>query len=86
MLDPAGSLSPGECIAACKCVTPHNCGQLNNTASCGAIVTGCNVCDKCCQPWIDQASCDGCVATPAPSGCGGAEANGGAVALLPQER
>jgi hypothetical protein len=72
VLDPEGSLSPGECIAGCKCVVPHNCGQLNNTAACGTIITGCNVCDMCCKPYItEQASCDGCFAAPAPSGCAG---------------
>jgi hypothetical protein len=70
--DPRGSLSPGECIAACKCIVPNNCGQLNNTAHCGAVLTGCNVCDSCCSPWItEQAACDGCFTAPAPSGCGG---------------
>ena len=37
-----GALAPGECIASCKCVTPHNCGQLNGTASCGDVLDGCN--------------------------------------------
>jgi hypothetical protein len=53
-LDPEGSLSPGDCIVSCKCVVPHNCGQLNNTAACGAVLTHCNVCDMCCSPWITQ--------------------------------
>jgi hypothetical protein len=70
--DPEGSLSPGECIATCKCVVPHNCGQLNGTTLCNTTISGCNVCDQCCKPWITvQASCDGCFAAPVPNGCGG---------------
>ena len=70
--DPKGSKTADGCIATCRCVTPHNCGQLNSTAACGAVITGCNVCDMCCKPWLTvQASCDGCFATPAPNGCGG---------------
>jgi hypothetical protein len=77
VLDPEGSLSPGECIATCTCVTPHNCGQLNGTSWCNTQVTKCNVCDRCCQAYFKvQASCDGCFATPAPDGCGGLAANG----------
>jgi hypothetical protein len=70
--DPRGSLSPGECIANCKCITQHNCGQLNGTVACGADITKCNVCDTCCKPWLTvQASCDGCFDAPPPNGCGG---------------
>ena len=69
--DPHGSQAPGDCIATCTCTAPNNCGQLNGTAACGTVLAGCNVCDRCCQPWIDdQTSCDGCFAAPAPSGCG----------------
>jgi hypothetical protein len=69
--DPAGSQSSGECIAACKCVIPHNCGMHNNTISCNAPITGCNVCDVCCKPYLTvQASCDGCFAAQVPNGCG----------------
>ena len=72
VVDPKGSLSPGECITSCKCVVPHNCGQLNSTVACGTATAGCNVCDMCCKPWITvQASCDGCFAAPVPNGCGG---------------
>jgi hypothetical protein len=72
VVDPEGSLSLGKCNATCECVVPHNCGQLNNTAACGAVITGCNVCDMCCKPYITvQASCDGCFAAPVPNGCGG---------------
>ena len=42
-LDPRGTQAPGECIATCKCITPNNCGQLNGTAACGRVLTGCNV-------------------------------------------
>jgi hypothetical protein len=70
--DPHGTQAPGDCISTCQCVTSHNCGQLNGTASCGAVLAGCNVCDMCCKPWITvQASCDGCFAAPVPNGCGG---------------
>ena len=70
--DPRGSLSPGECITNCKCITQHNCGQLNGTVACGADITKCNVCDTCCKPWLTvQASCDGCFAAPVPNGCSG---------------
>jgi hypothetical protein len=70
--DPHGTQSPGECIATCKCVTPHNCGQHNNTIACNNPVTGCNVCAVCCKPWLTvQASCDGCFEAPVPNGCGG---------------
>jgi hypothetical protein len=70
--DPLGSQSPGGCIASCKCVTPHNCGQLNGTAACGEVITTCDVCGVCCNPWITvQASCDGCFAAAVPNGCGG---------------
>jgi hypothetical protein len=70
--DPEGSLSPGECIATCKCVVPHNCGQLNGTTLCNTPIIGCNVCDQCCKPFLTaQASCDGCFAAPVPNGCGG---------------
>jgi hypothetical protein len=69
--DPHGTQSPGDCISTCKCATPHNCGQLNGTVACNKDITGCNVCDKCCKPWITvQASCDGCFAAPVPNGCG----------------
>ena len=69
-LNPQGSLSPGECISTCKCVTPHNWGQLNGTAACGKILSGCNVCDACCfQGKLPQSVCDSCFSDPA--GCGG---------------
>ena len=70
--DPMGSQSAESCIAGCHCVTPHNCGQLNNTIACNKPVIRCNVCDACCQTYISiQASCDGCFAAPAgPFGCG----------------
>ena len=45
--DPKGSQSAEACIAGCYCVTPHNCGQLNNTTACNKPITGCNVCDAC---------------------------------------
>jgi hypothetical protein len=68
--DPSGSLPPGPCIAACKCIMPHNCGQLNGTMACGKPVGGCNVCGTCCQPFLTkQSSCDACFSDP--SGCGG---------------
>ena len=74
--DRAGSQTPGSCIATCKCITPHNCGQLNGTTLCNTAISGCNVCDKCCQTFITvQASCDGCFAAPAPNGCGGVATN-----------
>ena len=41
--DPKGTQSPGECISTCKCVTPHNCGQLNGTVACNKVITGCNL-------------------------------------------
>jgi hypothetical protein len=72
VLDPKGSLSPGDCIASCKCATPYNCGQLNGTVACGKVITTCSVCGVCCKPWITvQASCDGCFAVAVPNGCGG---------------
>ena len=58
--DSHGSQKPADCIDTCKCVTPHNCGQRNNTVACGVVVPGCNVCGMCCKPWIfQQDSCDG---------------------------
>jgi hypothetical protein len=70
--DPRGSMSPAQCIDNCKCITPHNCGQLNGTVRCGEVVTKCSVCDMCCKPWLtQQASCDGCFNAPLPNGCGG---------------
>jgi hypothetical protein len=63
-----------DCInTGCKCVSPHNCGQHNSTIDiCNKPITGCNVCDMCCKPWITvQASCDGCFDAPVPNGCGG---------------
>jgi hypothetical protein len=66
--DPDSTTGPGDCSDTCKCVAPNNCGQLNGTSACGAPVTGCNVCDKCCQPFITtQDECDLCV--NAPDGC-----------------
>jgi hypothetical protein len=71
-LDPKGSQSADDCIAGCKCATPHNCGTHNNTIACNQPITGCNVCDMCCKPWLTvQASCDGCFEAPVPNGCGG---------------
>ena len=70
--DPHGTQSPGQCIAGCKCTTPHNCGTHNGTIACNQPITGCNVCDMCCKPWLTvQASCDGCFEAPVPNGCGG---------------
>jgi len=68
----AGSQARTDCIKMCQCTTPHNCGQLNGTVACNKDITGCNVCDACCKPWITvQASCDGCFAAPTgPYGCG----------------
>jgi hypothetical protein len=72
VVDPHGPLSPLDCIESCKCVAPHNCGQLNGTVQCGAVLTGCNVCDSCCQTYFHQHSCDGCFAAPvSEQGCGG---------------
>jgi hypothetical protein len=70
MLDPRGTQAPGECIATCKGIVPHNCGQLNGTVACGTvIINGCNVCDRCCRPWLtEQGSGDGCFAVPVPNG------------------
>ena len=60
-----------DCIAACKCIAPHNCGVHNNTISCGVSIIGCSVCDVCCEPWITaQSSCDGFFEAPVPNGCG----------------
>ena len=75
-IDPEGTASAADCIASCKCVIPHNCGQFNNTILCNQQVTGCNVCDACCFDFVaDQHSCDGCfntpVDTPTHGGCGG---------------
>jgi hypothetical protein len=67
-----GTQTAAECIASCKCVAPHNCGQLNGTVQCGAVLAGCNVCDSCCQTYFHQHSCDGCFAAPvSEQGCGG---------------
>ena len=56
--------------ASCGCVV-HNCGQLNGTVQCGAVLAGCNVCDNCCQTYFHQHSCDGCFAAPvSEQGCG----------------
>ena len=69
-LDPRGSQAR-DCIAACKCIAPHNCGVHNNTISCGVSIIGCSVCDVCCEPWITaQSSCDGFFEAPVPNGCG----------------
>jgi hypothetical protein len=71
VLDPHGTQSPGECIATCTCVVPHNCGQLNGTVACNTPFTGCNVCDKCCFAFnLTQGDCDSCFTDPA-KGCGG---------------
>jgi hypothetical protein len=60
---PHSSLLPADCINSCKCVLPHNCGQLNHTVACNKDITGCSVCDACCKPWISvQSSCDLCFA------------------------
>jgi N-acetylneuraminic acid mutarotase len=71
VLDPLGNQTAEECYAGCRCVV-HNCGQLNGTVQCGALLTGCNVCDNCCQSYFHQHSCDGCFAAPvSEQGCGG---------------
>ena len=60
-----------QCLDSCRCVV-HNCGQLNGTVQCGAVLAGCNVCDSCCQTYFHQHSCDGCFAAPvSEQGCGG---------------
>ena len=70
-----------SCIATCKCVPIHNCGQYNQTGviSCGKNITEINVCAECNLPWLTpgpsmQGICDGCfneAAPPAGKGCGG---------------
>ena len=69
----AGSQAPGDCYSKCKCITPHNCGQLNGTVACRQYLAGCNVCDACCFTNfnISQGGCDSCFNTAAPIGCGG---------------
>jgi hypothetical protein len=53
---------------------PHNCGQLNGTVACNAVITGCNVCGTCCiwQQNVTQDVCDACFNDP--SGCNGTAA------------
>jgi N-acetylneuraminic acid mutarotase len=71
-LAPNGTEAAQDCIATCECVAPHNCGYLNGTMQCGAVLAGCNVCDSCCQTYFHQHSCDGCFAAPvSEQGCGG---------------
>jgi hypothetical protein len=70
--DPSGTQTAQSCIGSCKCVAPHNCGYLNGTVQCGAVLAGCNVCDSCCQTYFHPHSCDGCFAAPvSEQGCGG---------------
>ena len=71
VLDPLGNQTAEQCLDSCRCVV-HNCGQLNGTVQCGAVLAGCNVCDSCCQSYFHQHSCDGCFAAPvSEQGCGG---------------
>ena len=71
VLDPLGNQTAEECLDSCRCVV-HNCGYLNGTMQCGAVLAGCNVCDNCCQTYFHQHSCDGCFAAPvSEQGCGG---------------
>jgi hypothetical protein len=68
--DPDSSLLPGDCAARCKCIVPHNCGQLNNTEACNKPVTSCNVCPRCCQVFVaTQVECNDCFY--ASDGCNG---------------
>jgi hypothetical protein len=77
-LDSKGTQTAGECTDSCKCIEPHNCGQLNGTTVCGKVVTTCNVCDTCCVKYrLDQIGCNMCVRTapqpkgaPTTGGCG----------------
>jgi hypothetical protein len=72
VLTPNGTETAEDCIGTCRCVAPHNCGQLNGTMQCGAVLAGCNVCDNCCQTYFHQHSCDGCFAAPvSEQGCAG---------------
>ena len=75
ILDPAGTLTAAQCAGGCKCIVPHNCGQLNGTVVCGKNITTCNVCDTCCEFYIlPQQNCNQCVNTtahPVPGRTGG---------------
>jgi hypothetical protein len=68
--DAKGTQTAGECLAGCRCAAPHNCGQLNGTVQCGALLPGCNVCAACCVAGLAQDTCDACFAYAAPVGCG----------------
>ena len=75
--DPHGSETAGACIESCKCVPVNNCGQWNATGiiSCEKNITTLNVCPTCNLPYLtpgpsEQATCDKCVVTPKPDGCG----------------
>ena len=68
--DPLGTQTLDECYSSCKCVVPHNCGQLNGTVACGALLPGPNVCPACINAAFTQDQCDQCFAYPAPNGCG----------------
>jgi hypothetical protein len=75
----------GNCSAAgtCACETfyqgsncstcvAHNCGQIpDGTVVCGETISGCNVCDTCCKPYLNQAQCNTCAnecpPTPTPT-------------------
>ena len=82
MPDATGAQTLSECYGSCKCVVPHNCGQLNGTGQCGALLPGCNVCDACCVAGLVQDTCDACFAYAAPVGCGNKTAGAAVVAFL----
>ena len=70
-LTKSGTQSKSDCYEDCECVTPHNCGQLNGTFSCGQKINDCNVCDQCCESYIlPQKNCEECVHQDKPHGCG----------------
>ena len=68
--DPLSTQTLDECYSSCKCVVPHNCGQLNGTVVCGVLQTSPNVCANCINAAFTQDQCDQCFAYPAPEGCG----------------